>query len=217
MKLLRHGALLCALLFVIKAEAQVDFLGFGDYIRDALTSNFPASPLRTQLVDQIPDAIGQGGTAIVRGIDSHGNLMGDGVSGATRASANFNISSGILSSTVTYDTNVSWNSYAHSDGKVWIKLTVVWGNSSASYTRTIDIQSNMPNNTAVNANAPIPTVYTGENYNYQGTYGTYTLVSVPMQYGYVASDGTYWVVAYTAWVWQFNPATPPGGGNEGAN
>jgi len=197
------------------AQSGLDFLGFSDYIADAVRNEFPASALRTQVVGQIPQAIGHGGTAIVNGVDNNGNLIGNGVSGATTASSNINISSGILSTEITWTTSVSWSASTFSDGYVYIKLTVTWGNSSENYTRTIDIKTQMTNQAASNGSGSVPIVFTGSNWSgFHGSNGYFELISYPAQYGYMGADGTYYVVGYTAYVWVW---VPDGGGGGGQN
>jgi hypothetical protein len=184
----------------LQSSAQTDFLGFSGYIQNAVQNSFPDSALRSQLISQVPQAVGNNGDAIVTGVDSNGNLIGQGAAGATTASTNIEISSGVISTNVTWMTTVTWNSFTYGDGYVYIKVTITWGNSSANYSRVIDVRTSLPNTTAVGSSGPVPTVFTGTGVDYRGETGYYQLQSVPTQYSYW-SNGVFYVVATTAWVW----------------
>lgn len=187
------------------AKAQVDLLGMDQLIGNALTSSFPASSFRDQVVSQIPQAIGNGGSPTVTGVNGEGYLIGNGVAGATTASANVNIGEAI-STSITWTTTVSWSAYANSNGYVHIQVTVTWGNSSASYTRQIDVPTTMTTSVAASGGgAPITINTTGSSYFNNGSMGQYQLLGFPAQYSYVRSDGAYVTVGYTQWVWVWVP------------
>lgn len=189
-----------ALFSALQSNAQTDFLGFSGYIQNAVQNSFPDSALRSQLISQVPQAVGNNGDAIVSGVDSNGNLIGQGAAGATTASTNIEISSGVISTDISWTTTVTWNSFTYSDGYVYIKVTITWGNSSANYSRVIDVRTSLPNSTAANSSGPVPTVFTGTGVDYLGQSGYYQLQPIPTQYSYW-SNGVFHIVATTAWVW----------------
>lgn len=215
-KIARYIAYAVAILLsAVVSRGQIDLLGMDELIRNAVTSSFPASVFRDQVVGQIPQAIGNGGSATVTGVGSGGSLIGNGVAGATTASANVDIGTAV-STSVTWTTTVSWTAYVNADGFVHIQVTVTWGNSSASYTRQIDVATSMPNAVAANGGAAPVTVNTsGGSYWNNGESGRYELVGFPATYSYFGPDGTYHVVGYTQWVWVW--VADPGGGSGNQN
>lgn len=205
-KVIRYVACAVAMLLSsVVSRGQFDLLGMDELIGNAVTSSFPSSVFRDQVVGQIPQAIGNGGSATVTGVNGGGYLIGNGVTGATTASANVNIGTAV-STSVTWTTTVSWTAYVNSDGYVHIQVTVTWGNSSASYTRQIDVPTLMPNSVAANGGGVLVTVNTsGGSYWNNGGAGRYELFGFPATYGYMGSDGVYYVIGYTQWVWMWVP------------
>lgn len=170
--------------------------------------------MRAQLLSQVPQVIGNGGDASVVGVDSNGNLMGNGTNAGTTAHANFELSTGVLTTNVDWTATASWNCYTYSDGYVYIKLTITWGSNSANSHTTIDIKTNMTNAAASNSQGPIPVVFSGMGFNSAGGYGSYYLQSYPATYGYLGADGSWNVVGYTAYEWVWIPGGGGGGNHD---
>lgn len=195
-------------------KAQLEILGTDELIGAAVASSFPESVFRDQVIGQLTQAIGNNGDAIATGVNSStGLLIGNGVAGATTASANVNIGTAV-STNITWTTSISWAAYTNSSGYVHFQVTVTWGNSSASYTRQIDVPTSMPNSAAAGAGNPIPSVNTsGTTTWFNNGSGRWELQSYPATHQYM-DNGVWRVIGYTAWVWVWVPDRDGNPGNQ---
>lgn len=194
----------------VAAVAQVELLGFSELVQGGLRDNFPSSKLLNDVISQIPAAVGNYGTPIVKGLDLNGNIIGDGTGGSTVASANVNLGDAV-STSIVWTATATWSCYRNADGYVHVKLVVVWGTNSKLYTREIDLKTTMPNETAASAGAPIPTVITSDagsappssaSSGGGGSNGTWQLNKITGTFGF-NYDGKFYVVGYTRWEWTF--------------